>query len=633
MCRKTTLVRLVLFGYLVSGMAGECFCDVSAGVKQAESDIISLIKKSDYAQAKVQTKRFVAGRPASPALSNTLHSIARQYEWSDKYEEAKSVYQEMIKNSSDSSDTKRARLGVSRTDVLALILSGKHRAAEKKFRRLLAGFSGHPELPDTLYWIAERYRWAGKNKEAKRIYKQIMRNHKDSPYASKAELGTLRTDITSHIRSKDDYLIKESVYEIDEMVSRFSDHPDLPALLYWFGRSYEWEREYEKANNLYQQIIADYFDSQYADRSRISIARANIMHLIVSHKFDEAKDAFDKLSTDFIINPDMSAAMYWIAEEYKWAGEYGEAKKIHQQLIRRYPGTSYAEKARLAIARAEALALIKSEKFEQAKEAAGEIAAEFPKDADLPETLYWIAERHRWLKRYEDANSIYRQIIQNHSDSPYAEKAQLGTVMMEITSLMESEDYNKADAAAEKMIADYYNSNQTAENLFGVARRYRDLGKYKKALYYFQKIMDDWPDYKYAGKTQFIIGECYEKLRDSDVMPESEANPKIEAAYTAVVENYPGCGWDKDSLLRLGWINFKKGQLAGAARCWELFLEDYPQDTERHTILYPLGRAYEELGQPDKAKKAYKEFIKAVSSHDPRIKRVKARLRKLTKNN
>jgi hypothetical protein len=42
-----------------------------------------------------------------------------------------------------------------------------------------------------------------------------------------------------------------------------------------------------------------------------------------------------------------------------------------------------------------------------------------------------------------------------------------------------------------------------------------------------------------------------------------------------------------------------------------------------------VGRAYEEIGQPDKAEQVYHEFIKSVDPSDPRIETVKARLEKL----
>jgi len=112
-------------------------------------------------------------------------------------------------------------------------------------------------------------------------------------------------------------------------------------------------------------------------------------------------------------------------------------------------------------------------------------------------------------------------------------------------------------------------------------------------------------------------------------LSESEANPKIEHAYKAVVEKYPDCTSVKDASLKLGWLNFKKGRWTEAVGYFELCLEKYPEKYRPPHVLYALGRAYEEIGQLDKAAQAYHEFIKSIDPSDPRIETVKARLEKL----
>lgn len=89
-----------------------------------------------------------------------------------------------------------------------------------------------------------------------------------------------------------------------------------------------------------------------------------------------------------------------------------------------------------------------------------------------------------------------------------------------------------------------------------------------------------------------MIGECYEKLRDSGRLSEAEANPKIELAYQAVIENYGDCCLFGHACLKLG------------------------QTYERIANLYLAGEMY-------------RIFIETADAQDPRISRVKARLEKL----
>jgi len=112
-------------------------------------------------------------------------------------------------------------------------------------------------------------------------------------------------------------------------------------------------------------------------------------------------------------------------------------------------------------------------------------------------------------------------------------------------------------------------------------------------------------------------------------LPESEANPKIEQAYEAVVEKYPDSKSAPYAALKLGQLNFNRGQWVEAALYFELFRQKSPDDPRLSRVLCNLGRAYEEMGQLDIAIEVYGEFIMMADPNDPRIKEIEARLEEL----
>ena len=162
----------------------------------------------------------------------------------------------------------------------------------------------------------------------------------------------------------------------------------------------------------------------------------------------------------------------------------------------------------------------------------------------------------------------------------------------------------------------------------GVCYR-RHLGDYAKTLEYYQKVVDEWPNYQYAWSAQCLIGECYEKLRDSGVLSESEANPKIEQAYMAVIERYPTCSLAGHACLKLAWPNFQRGRWVEAAMYLELFLQKGPDDPRRSRVLYDLGQAYEKMAEFDAAVQTYRRFIQSANPDDQRIQTVRSKLKKL----
>ena len=96
-----------------------------------------------------------------------------------------------------------------------------------------------------------------------------------------------------------------------------------------------------------------------------------------------------------------------------------------------------------------------------------------------------------------------------------------------------------------------------AQSQFDTAENFYDQKEYEKAIEYFQKVVDTWPNYEHADKAQFLIGECYEKLRDSGTLAESEANRLIEEVYKILLERYPDSGFVYRCFLKLGWLSFK----------------------------------------------------------------------------
>jgi len=235
------------------------------------------------------------------------------------------------------------------------------------------------------------------------------------------------------------------------------------------------------------------------------------------------------------------------------------------------------------------------------------LIADFNDHPDLPEAVFIIGEQY-YYKAFEDPDKCRKVKSEEH--------------------------LKKAKDIWERIITQRPESQSIGlkHAYFFSAACYRKLGEYDKAVEYFQAVVDNWPNYQYACNAQCLIGECYEKLRNSGTLPESEAIPRIEQAYNGVIENYPDCSLVKYACVRLARPNFEKGQWVDAAMYFELFLQE-SRDGQRPNrvlhILYDLGRAYEKMGEFEQAAQVYGEFIKMADPADPRIKRVEARLEEL----
>jgi len=159
----------------------------------------------------------------------------------------------------------------------------------------------------------------------------------------------------------------------------------------------------------------------------------------------------------------------------------------------------------------------------------------------------------------------------------------------------------------------------------------QELGQYAKGIEYYQHIVDNWPEYKFAWHAQYFVGMYYERLLRVGGITESEANSKVEEAYRAVVEKYPDSNSAPVAALKLGQINLARRQWPDVAYYLELFVNKEDGRAPHFLFtgaMYDLGQAYEQLGEVDGAIEVYGVFMQTADPDDSRIKTVKAKLEK-----
>ncbi len=456
-------------------------------------------------------------------------------------------------------------------------------------------------VPAKLYDIAKRYDGQKKHEEAEALCELILQQYPDGPDADDAQLYLSKRNILSLIDSKD-YTEAQAV--LDNLVADFGDRPDMPEALHTIAGRYELPGKYEEAKSLYEQIVELYPDSPYAAKARFDGPEINVFFLIASKKYAEAQEAIDKLTADFPKYPGLPGSLYWFAKRLDSAGQYEQAGNIYQQVAWQYPDDAHAAKALIAVSKVDALSLIQSGDDAAAEKVLDNLIADFNDNPDLPEAVFAIGEKY-YYKAFEDPRRCIIVKSQQH--------------------------LNKAKDIWERIIAQWPQSQSIGlkHAYYFSAACYRRLGEYENAIEYYQKLIRDCPDYAFTWIAHYLMGECYEKLRNSGSLPVSEADPKIEQAYKALVEKYPDRGLAKPAALKLGRLNFQRGQWLDAAMYFELFLEKSTQNEKPSRILYQLGQTYEKLGQFDIAVEVYKQLIEMAEPREALVKDVKARLEKL----
>ena len=320
MIKRTTLISFVLVGILFSQRAGNCLAATSSQLEQAKVNIQSLIKAGKDNEAQVAIDKMKADFAAEPNTPETLCWIAEEYRWAGKDETAKSMYQQIMQQYPTGSVANKARLGVSRIDVLSLIKAGKTKEALDATDKLVADFAGHPDLPETLYWTAKHFEWTSVNyDETKRIYQQLMQNCAGSEFAKQAQVDfkriSHRTKIFSLIKTGDDAGIQAAIAELK---ADFAGSPELPSELYWIAREHEEypnPTKYAQADAMYKQILQQYPGSDSAGNAKLDVLRMKVLPLMEAGKDADAQAVVDSMMTNYRNHPYLLCAMRLTGEQ------------------------------------------------------------------------------------------------------------------------------------------------------------------------------------------------------------------------------------------------------------------------------------------------------------------------------
>ncbi len=592
----------------------------SAGdVRQAQEEIIALIKSGQMESAADNIDKFVAGYYQDPNLPGVLYEITRNYGWSNKYEEEKQVYQQIIQKYPDSLIASTARLGYAKAEIQSLIVSQKFDEAKAALDKLVADFSQHPDLPEALYWIARNYGWTNKYEEEKDTYQKLIQNRPDNYYSDKARLGCRRAEVLSLIVSQD---YGQAGAALDKLIADFNSHPDLPDTLYWVARGYEWQDKYEYAKNIFEQIIEKYPGSSKFDNARLGISRMKACRLMISRQSRAGRDEVSKMITDFAGNPELPETLYWLARKCEWQDRYKDANDVYQQIMTNWPDSSYADRTKLDFQRAQIRALIASQDYNEADVSIDRFIDDFNGNPDLPEALYWIAQRYGYSGRFEDEQDLYQYIVENYPDSSYAAQAELDSAGAQVLSLIVTQNDNEANTALDKMVADFNGHSYLPGAMLFIARKCNEkgimpdtkpelknellhfaaellekyvlgrihgtdnktqayytatltnykLGEAYKTIEFADMVLQTDPNFRYAANMAWLVADGYEKLKAADKIPADEADIIIEETYNDLMENYVGNTLSDYAAIHMGELNMKQGNNVKACAyfCWYL---------------------------------------------------------------
>lgn len=205
--------------------------------------------------------------------------------------------------------------------------------------------------------------------------------------------------------------------------------------------------------------------------------------------------------------------------------QYSEAARMYASLLKLYPKTSLADEALLSAG----MAYFSAREYDSAIVYFQRLIDQFPKNEKTPQALYYVAIAYTRKDDNARAKEYLQTIIDNYPSAGQvlSDAQSLNTqisgplIFNEAKLLFYNGDYEKAIEKYQEFLRDYPTGGSSIEQeaIFHIALSYSRLNDpiyYERALLYFQKIIDDYPQNYYVPDALYYAARVYQQRGETD---------------------------------------------------------------------------------------------------------------------
>jgi TolA-binding protein len=285
------------------------------------------------------------------------------------------------------------------------------------------------------------------------------------------------------------------------------DHPLKPKAIFYAGKSYYNLEYYRQAINSWELILEKYRNSDIAPRAAFEIG----MTYFQAFKYSQAAPYFQIVIDEYPNSELVPEAMIALGNNYYNGQDYRKAIDAFSKFIELYPNDSLAEEAKQTLSSAYYMS------GQENPQLLNEFIEQFPSDPKAALAHYNLAVDLYEKGNKEQALEEFRKVVINFPETEYAEDAQVNVIKI----FDERKDYEKLVSEANLFTEYFPDSKKAPLALFYKGSGYFYLGDYGKAIEAFRKIISDYPDSEYISNATYNLDQCYKKLGSTERVSEN----------------------------------------------------------------------------------------------------------------
>ena len=314
----------------------------------------------------------------------------------------------------------------------------------------------------------------GEHEQAEQIFQQIVIDYSGTEEAFQAQKSLTILYINTR-----KYNQAETAFE--QLTVSFSGNKGIAEAVYYIGKHYNWKNKHDKATEIHQYNVVNFSNDMYAMWSQVEVIG---FHL---RKKDDAaaEAAVDKLTAVFSDQPTLSRELYNVAKKYEATRNYDKASQLYQYVIDRWPDNKDALFAQSG------LAISHSNSGNQA--AAGlayeKVLTGLSQYALTAGEIYEMGKCFNRVNKHDKAAQIHQYNVEHFPNDKYAMWSQVEVAYHHI----HSGDDVAADAASDKLLTVFSDQPALPRDIYNVAKKYDDAGRYDKAAELYRYVIDNRP--------------------------------------------------------------------------------------------------------------------------------------------
>ncbi len=503
----------------------------------------------------------------------------------------------------------------------------------------------------TIFSLANIYEKKGEYAKAVEYYDKLLafyRKSKLRPYAQ------LRIGICYYkLGEYESAILELSDPLIDRLPQNFKNEA-----FFMLGQTYFAQNEFEKASKIFSGLIDGNTGKKFKNKIVYSLAWVHFKN----NQYDKAYKLFEniaKLKSDTLA----ANALFWSAECKRLNGDKQEAVEIYNRFLEKYPQHRLAPKAKLN------LGLAKLDKTDFSQSERDLISALGSSDIQTKAKANILLGNISLRKKdYNAAAKYFGDCVFLNPPVKLKDKALLGwgtalyylnkpsraiQELKKITiGLTSDEEQTKNFYLAESYFAlgkykkaiVYYNKIKSTnkeldgETLYGKAYAYFNAKDYANAAYLFRKFLNRFPGDKRELDAKTRLAESYFGVKDFDkaarlykeliykhkrlansgesyyrygqsLFQAGKSNEAIKV-FQELQKKFPNSEYGDEAQYLIGWVHFQTGNFHEAIRYYEDLQTKYPRSKIIPVAIYSIGDAYFNLGEYERAIRKYMELIK-----------------------